>query len=830
MIAKTRPNLVYRTLAVAGLAISLIFGMAAYQVWYAYQTTVETSEREIQQLAQLLDASANSTFQSIELLIDRTADEIVKQDANLGSREDLTDRFMEIAEPWDFVHSVVYLDADGYAQGLVVREVNGVLRSFTLSENFSHLASVQRQISRNIETDDAVFIDDPMMSRITPDMFMPLSKAVHDQNGKFLGLSMVTVSLDTFTELYAGLLPTTYRSVTLYKRDGTRVFRLPTPADEMVAKLEDQSLFANWLVESSSGVFRSTEEAENKEYLVAYRESAQYPIVISVSIAWDQVLAFWKEDSYLLAGSASVGVFIILALTLLLVRRIEAEHAAQNKLRVSERNLAESQRLGGICYFERHLATNAVIWSADMYAAHGVDPKTFTPSRAAYLELVIPQDREKVMRTWAPADEDPVPSGHVVYRIALPNGDVRHMRYAWRLFEGDEQAPARIFGVAQDVTALRKAEDTIRDDEARLQDILECSSEYIWETDTDGLLTFFAGEGAHQFGDIIGKRRSVFNFRNTSLSGGDIDKLHKALINKQKFRNLIVPAKGVSGDTQWVRVSGNPRFDQDGRFTGFRGAGNDVSEVVRQRETEEHRRKVEALGRLAGGLAHEINNLMQPILIYSTVGETTPGISANLRTYFGRISRASEHATLIVKNVLAYARQGQPKKENVSIPEIMSQTADLVEGMLAPNVSFVVDQTPADVFVFVDRTGLAQALTNLVTNASESMPKGGRIFLRAREENVSSETGKNLGLKPGRYCRLDVQDEGAGVSDDHLAKIFDPFFTTKAHGKGTGLGLSVVSGLVKSWDGVVIVDSNEGVGSCFSVYLPILELQQQAAQ
>lgn len=439
MTAKARPNLVYRTLAIAGLAIALIIGMVAYQVWHAYTITVETSQREVQQLTQILDASASSTFQSVEMLIDRAADEIIDQGAIFGSRDGLSDRFLAIARRWDFVHSVAYIDTDGEAHGLVVREVNGVLSPFKLDENFSTLDSFRHHASENSRISDAPYISDLVFSRVTPDTFIPLSKALRGPNGEFLGISMVTVSLDTFTELYAGLLPSTYRSVTLYKRNGNRLFRLPAPDEGMSGKIGDRPLFTKWLVESSSGVFRSSEGIDDNEYLVAYRESAQYPVVITVSVAWDQVLAFWKRDSYFFAGSAFVGVLVVLTLTFLLVRRIKTEQAAQRKLRASERNLAESQRLGGICYFERHLETNTVIWSADMYAAHGVDSSTFTPSRESCLDLIVPQDRPKVMRTWAPPGEDPVPYGHVVYRIMWPNGEARETISLLLLFRAVRQ-------------------------------------------------------------------------------------------------------------------------------------------------------------------------------------------------------------------------------------------------------------------------------------------------------------------------------------------------------------------------------------------------------
>lgn len=829
MTAKSSPNLIYRTLVVAGLAIAVIIGMVAYQVRHTYVIAVEIHNREIQQLAQILETSTNTTFQSVELIVDHAAEEVLDQEAIPELYNGLADRFLSIANEWDFVYSVSYIDANGDLSDLVIRGDDGALERLEINANFSATNSFTYHSTENAGDNGRIHIGDPVPAHVSSDTVIPVSKAVYDKAGLFRGVCIVTVSLDTFSELYSGLLPETYRSVALYKQDGTRIFRAPAPQADLSASIADRPLFTKWLVESKSGTIRASGAREQIEHLVAYRESQKYPIVITVSVMWSQVLANWESDSYIFAGSAFVGVAFILALILWLVHRIKAEQIAQSELLKSERHLAESQQLGGISHFERNLETGATTWAADMYAAHGVEPSTFTLSRTSFLSLVVPQDRAEAKRSWV-TSENPIPFGHVAYRIEVPGGEVRHMRCSWRMIEGDANSPARVFGVAQDVTAMRVAEDTIRDEETRLQDILECSSEYIWETDSDGLLTVFSGEGAVQFGDIIGKRRSIFNFKNTSLSGGDMPKLHDALARKRKFRNLIVPATDASGEVRWARVSGNPRFDRDGRFVGFRGAGNDVTDAKQQRDTEEHRRKVEALGRLAGGLAHEINNLVQPILIYATVGETTPGISKNIQKYFSRIARASEHATLVVKNVLTYARQGQPKCEEFRVLGIVLETVELVEGMLASNVSLTVDQSAVDVPVVVDRTGLAQALTNLITNASESMPEGGQIILRAAEDEISAELGKEIGLSPGSYCRLDVEDGGLGVSADQAAKIFDPFFTTKAQGKGTGLGLSVVSGLAKSWGGVVTVDSKPGAGSRFSIYLPVATLQQHAAQ
>lgn len=141
-----------------------------------------------------------------------------------------------------------------------------------------------------------------------------------------------------------------------------------------------------------------------------------------------------------------------------------------------------------------------------------------------------------------------------------------------------------------------------------------------------------------------------------------------------------------------------------------------------------------------------------------------------------------------------------------------------------------VDEAEDDLIIRVDRTGMAQVITNLLTNAAEALPGGGRIGVRINAVNLAGDPARDLGLAPGVYCRVMVEDNGRGIPADQLGKVFDPFFTTKSQGKGTGLGLSVVSGLAKSWGGTVAVESTPAVGTCFTVFVPVAERHLQAAQ
>ena len=211
MPAKSDPNLIFRTLAVAGLATGVIAGMVAYQVRHAYTITVETHQREIQQLAQILDAGANTTFQSAELIVDHAAEEVIDQEAIPNVYDSLTDRFLAIASEWDFVYSVAYIDTRGKLDSAVVRDADGVLQPLESSTDFSTSNSFTYHSTGKTTDGETFYIADPVPALVSSSIVIPVSKAIYDRAGVFRGVSLVTVSLDTFSKLYSGLLPSTYR-------------------------------------------------------------------------------------------------------------------------------------------------------------------------------------------------------------------------------------------------------------------------------------------------------------------------------------------------------------------------------------------------------------------------------------------------------------------------------------------------------------------------------------------------------------------------------------------------------------------------------------------
>lgn len=379
--------------------------------------------------------------------------------------------------------------------------------------------------------------------------------------------------------------------------------------------------------------------------------------------------------------------------------------------------------------------------------------------------------------------------------------------------------------------ANRAVQVALRESETRLKDLVECSSDYRWETDANGIVTSVSGEGIEKFAATLGKRTEEIFVQ--SAEPHDLQELLYLRKNRLPVRNLTLPTLSKTGGVLWIRNNANPVFDVDGTFRGYRGVGTDVTEIRRQRKIIETQRKDEALGRLTSGLAHEINNLLQPILIYAASGEAAQK-NSDAGQSFAKIRRAAESASSIVKNVLSFARESPPRKQQIELNEVVRDIIEVASVRIPDTIRVTVDIPLSTSAVWVDRTGFAQALTNLLKNAVEAIlskaDATGMITISSTHVDVHGGDDPRLGLKPGRYSRLSVADDGPGIPVESLESVFDPFFTTKPQGQGTGLGLSVVMGLTKSWGGSAEAKSIPGERTEFILYLPLAERQMQAAQ
>jgi len=270
------------------------------------------------------------------------------------------------------------------------------------------------------------------------------------------------------------------------------------------------------------------------------------------------------------------------------------------------------------------------------------------------------------------------------------------------------------------------------------------------------------------------------------------------------------------------------RIGPDSRavLTGF------FRDITERRALEEQLRqsqKLEAIGRLAGGVAHDFNNILMSIMGAADLllMQLTPGDSAREEAI--EIKQSVDRGAGLTRQLLAFSRRQATRQRLFALGEVVRGMDRMLRRLIETEIDFEIISTPDPLMIVADSGQVEQVVMNLVINARDAMPKGGRLTVRVEEEVLDEAAAATLVEgKTGRYARLSVADTGTGIDEQTRARLFEPFFTTKEQGKGTGLGLSIVYGIVKQSGGYITVASEPGRGATFLLYFPIATAPEPA--
>lgn len=285
-----------------------------------------------------------------------------------------------------------------------------------------------------------------------------------------------------------------------------------------------------------------------------------------------------------------------------------------------------------------------------------------------------------------------------------------------------------------------------------------------------------------------------------------------------EFRILL-----PDGQVRWIADHGEIRRDDQARPLYLAGIGADVTERRTGEERLRHAHRMESVGRLAGGVAHEANNQMSVVLGAAEFILQRTDVPEEVRTDVEFMQKAAERTAAVTGQLLAFSRRQVLKPELIDLNALVRGWEPVLRRIMGEDVRVEVRLGPDTGLVRADPGQLEQVLLNLGLNARDAMPRGGKITLETGRAELSPEYARakqGTSIEPGDYAVLAVSDQGHGMDRDTLSHIFEPFFTTKARGQGTGLGLSTVYGIVKQSNGYVWAYSEPGQGSVFKIYLP----------
>jgi len=369
----------------------------------------------------------------------------------------------------------------------------------------------------------------------------------------------------------------------------------------------------------------------------------------------------------------------------------------------------------------------------------------------------------------------------------------------------------------QDVAQRRQTEDKLREAETRYRTLFEQSPDGILIIDPEMARPLEFNAAAHR---QLGYSREEF----ARLSFGDIDasekpedirtRIARALREGQsEFESLYRTRQGEIRNLQVtakiVEIQGRPAYHCIWR---------DITERLKSECLTRRSQRLEAIGTLAGGVAHDLNNSLTPILMGLEILKFDyPG---ELETW-DLFETSANRAANMVRQLLTFAKGAEGERVSIQLTHLVKELEGIMHGTLPKNIQLAVNCNRELPTVLGDATQLHQVLLNLCVNARDAMPDGGTLSLEAQRATVDAARASAIpDARPGNFVVLRVRDTGTGIAPEILDRIFDPFFTTKGPDKGTGLGLSTVIGIVKGHGGFMQVESHPGQGSVFSAYLP----------
>ena len=505
-----------------------------------------------------------------------------------------------------------------------------------------------------------------------------------------------------------------------------------------------------------------------------------------------------------------------------LLRDITDRKNNENALLRSERRLANAQRMAHIGSWELDLTSNKLECSEEIFNILEIDPKTFSASYGEFLVVIHPDDQEYVIANYTASIKNRNPY-QIEYRLKMTDGRIKHILEACEYFYTADGEAIRSMGTVQDITERVMSENKIRYNEARLAESQEIAHLGSWDTNIQTGETIWSEELYKLLGYKPNEVEASPDNFYARVHKDDIDHVKQELERpfnepgheyQSEFR-IVLPNNTV----RIVSEHGKIIRDQQGNPSRYVGTTLDITERRDQEEKLRRSQKMDALGKLTGGIAHDYNNLLGIIVGYAEQLNNQLDHDKKLSKYARVIKNAAERGTRLTSKLLGFSKFKSLDATVLNINTIFTDQQLLLEKTLTARIKLTYNLANDIWPIEVDSSELEDSVLNICINAKHAMRESGEFIIQTNNKTLSHKDAQKLHLETGDYVQISLTDTGIGMDSATKERVFEPFFTTKGEG-GTGLGLSQVYGFVERCGGTIVVHSEPKQGSCFELFFP----------
>jgi PAS domain S-box-containing protein len=501
-------------------------------------------------------------------------------------------------------------------------------------------------------------------------------------------------------------------------------------------------------------------------------------------------------------------------------RDISERKRAEEALRQANERLSLATVAGGVGTWDLDVVNNKLTWDDQMFRLYGMEPGSFGGAYETWKASVHPEDRERgdaevqmALRGEKEFDTE--------FRVIWPSGAIHHIRARAQVHRDAAGRPMRLIGTNYDITERKQMEESLR----RTQFAVDQSQDLVHWVDSEGRFLYVNDASCRRLGY---SREELLGMTVYDIDPGAPRpwSSHFKEIRERGSFTFESAHQTKDGEIYPVEVTVN-YVNYEGQEYNCASA-RDISER-KQAEEEKARledqlrqaQKMESVGRLAGGVAHDFNNMLGVILGHAEMALDQVDSAQPLHGDLTEIRQAAERSADLTRQLLAFARKQTVAPQVLDLNETVAGMLNMLKRLIGEDIDLCWQPQPDLWPVKVDPSQIDQILANLCINARDAIAEVGKTTIETGNSIVDKAYCRgHPGLAPGEYVRLAVSDDGCGMDKETLSHLFEPFFTTKGVGQGTGLGLATVYGIVKQNNGFTDVHSELGKGTTFTIYLP----------